>query len=182
MHSCCLLITKEFPTKDVISKIMSKYDENDFYEKEEPDETKRPLFMWDYYLIGGRYNGLLKLKIDIEDEKYLWKYFSRVPRNGRLFWSYLLSACVKHPYSEDDYLGSMGFNDNFLYVDGAFVKDIINFDSLECYCCIDKNGMAISCSSWNGDNFIKDYDFETKLKKVKEESTDCFATILDLHD
>lgn len=58
MHYCTLLITKEFPTDEAISDIMRPYYE----ELVEYDDNgnrigERPVFLWDWYKIGGRYNG-----------------------------------------------------------------------------------------------------------------------------
>lgn len=91
MHCCILLITKEFPTDEAISNIMRPYDESlDEYD----DNGKRigdyPVFQWDWYRIGGRYNGSLKLKADKTDEKYNWRYYVSEERNKRLFHSCLL--------------------------------------------------------------------------------------------
>ena len=82
MHYCALLITKEFPTEDKIDEIMRPY----YYDNIEYDEkgnltSPYPVFTWDWYQIGGRYNGKLKLKIDENDETYNWGFYDRVGRN-----------------------------------------------------------------------------------------------------
>jgi hypothetical protein len=76
----------------------------------------------------------------------------------------------------------MGANEEFLYVDGARIKDLLNFDEVSCYICIDADGNAIAVESWDGNNFIKDENFDEKLKAIKENSKEYFATILDIHD
>lgn len=188
MHYCTLLITKEFPTDEVISNIMRPYDE----ELVEYDDNGnriggRPVFLWDWYQIGGRYNGSLKLKIDRTDKKYDWGYYSREGRNKRLFHSYLLTkmkdfAKSSFLFTEEDYYGSMGSRDDFLYVDGGKISDLLNFDEVECYICIDKEGNAIARETWDGSSFVTDEKFDEKLAEIKKQSPDCFATILDIHD
>lgn len=170
MHYKCLLITSEFPTKEVISDALAPF-------REEIEDNDKP-FTWDWYQIGGRYNGSLKLKVNIEDKKYNWGRRDRDERNGRVFWSYLLTqmkgfANESILFSEEDYFSSMGTRDGYLYVDGALIADILNFNEMECYCCIDKFGGAFA---------VTDEDFDIKLKAVIEESSDCYATVIDLHD
>ena len=189
MHYSALVITKEIPTEEDLKNIMKKYDWDNL-QYEEDEETligERPVFTYDYYLIGGRYNGKLKLKINIEDEYYNWKYYDRQGRNGMLFHSHLLKKMKEFAkdsfmYTEEDYFSSMGANDEILYVDGARIKDLTNFEEVTCYICIDIDGNAIAKESWDGSNFIKDEHFDEKLKAIKESSGDYFATILDIHD
>lgn len=54
-----------------------------------------PTFTWDWYQIGGGYKAELKLKVGEEDDEnleyYRWKILE-FSRNGRLFWSSLLST------------------------------------------------------------------------------------------
>lgn len=185
MHHCLMLFAKEFPTKEKIETMMKKYAwENNHSD----DHDEYPQFTYDWYEIGGRYNGSIKLKVDFEDEKYRWQYHTREPRNGRLFWSYLLSAIQKNEnpfiYNETRYLCSMGANDGFLYVDGAWITDIINFDKQDCYTFMTDDGEAYSREWWNGDKRIPNTDFEECLKIVKEKAKEenQFVTIIDYHD
>jgi hypothetical protein len=189
MHYSVLVITKSIPSDEDIANIMKKYNWNNL-EYSEDGETllsERPIFTYDWYQIGGRYNGKLKLKIDMENEEYRWQYYDRSGRNGRLFHSYLLRKMKDFSgggfrYTEEDYYSSMGANEEFLYVDGARIKDLLNFSEVSCYACIDVDGNAIAVESWDGSNFIKDEQFDEKLKTIKENSKEYFATILDIHD
>ena len=189
MHYCLLLITKELPSKEQIKKIMDPYYEGNAEYDEETEErlTPYPVFEWDWYQIGGRYNGLLKLKVDENDDYYGWKYYSREGRNERLFYSHLLSEMKKFAkgslmYAEEDYYGSIGYKDDFLYVDGAKVDDLLNFDDIGCYFCIDADGNAIARDTWNGKEIVKDNDFDEKLEEIKKNSKGMFVTVLDIHD
>lgn len=185
MRYCLMLFTKEFPTKEKIDNMMKKYTWGNNH-SENHDEY--PQFTYDWYQIGGRYNGSIKLKVVLEDEKYRWQYYAREPRNGRLFWSFLLNDMQRNMktalYDEGKYLCSMGANDGFLYVDGAWIADILNFDEQDCYTFMTADGEAYSRKWWNGDDFIPNDDFEEKLKfakdKAKEENQ--FVTIIDYHD
>ena len=192
MHYCALLITKELPSEDKIAEIMQPY----YYENIECDKygnriAPYPIFTWDWYQIGGRYNGNLKLKIDKNDESYNWGFYDREGRNKRLFYSYLLSKMERfvkdgripsYMYSEEDYFSSMGSRDGYLYVDGARIDDLLNFEEQSCYICIDANGNAIARETWDGETFVKDEDFDEKLEEIKKNSQGMFVTVLDIHD
>lgn len=187
MHYCCLLITDEFPTKELIAARLAPFSEEDLYNDGGELARPRPAFTWDWYQIGGRYNGKIKLRYDLSDERYEWKYMRRPGRNGRLFWSYLLNKMAEFAkgsfmFSEEDYFQSMGMWDGFLRVDGALVSDILNYDELTAYCCVDKYGCAISRETWNGDEWAADVDFDQKFALAKASSGGCYATIIDLHD
>lgn len=189
MHYCLLLITKDFPTHEVIDKALEPYSEEEFCAQEEENEDiKCPLFLWDYWEVGGRYDGALKLKVDDADEKYRWQIYSRDGRNGKLFLSHLLSdieeyASNRKPnyFREEDYYNTMGACDNFLRVDGAFIDDLLNFDEVQCCLCIDKDGKPYAREYYDGE--WKDNDnFDNELSAVKSDSKGCYATIIDIHD
>lgn len=188
LHYCVLLITKELPSESKIEKILQSYNYEDIKYDEETGEllTPRPIFTYDWFQIGGRYTGSLKLKIDENDEYYNWKFISNKGRNKRLFYSKLLSELQKTKeaifFEEEDYYSSMGSRDGFLYVDGAKIDDLLNFDNVNCFICIDSNENVIVRESWDGHNFIEDKQFDEKLAKIKENSKSMFATILDIHD
>ncbi|MCM1468386.1 MAG: hypothetical protein NC086_09575 [Alistipes sp.] len=186
MHYCLMLFTKEFPAKQKIEKMMKKYawDNN---HSETHDEY--PQFTYDWYEIGYRYNGTIKLKFDADSEKYRWKYSEINSRNGRLFWSYLLNEIEKNLRNhfmchEEFYFYSMGANDGFLYVDGAWIEDITNFEELNCYTFMTDDGEAYSRDWWNGDTHINNEDFAERLKSAKDKAKveNQFVTIIDYHD
>lgn len=178
MHYCVHLFTKSLPTEKEIEEIMRPYNDDNF--------EAHPVFTWDYFRIGGRYSGAIKLKVCKEDGEYKWKFYAREPREGRLFYSAILNNIRKYfPHyerDEEDYLSYMGFHDGFIYVDGARIKDIINFDDLSCYICIDAEKNVIARSSWDGEHWVEDSDFDEKYKAIKERSKDYFITVLDIHD
>ena len=186
MHYCLMLFTKDCPSKNDIDNIMQKYNYDNVYSDDEK-EIEYPQFTYDWYEIGGRYNGDIKLKVDKENEIYKWQYFVRKKRNGRLFWSYLLSEMEEFSkksfmYNEENYFCSMGFRDGFLYVDGAKISDILNYEDLDCYTFIGIDGEAYSREWWNGKDFIQNEDFEERLMNEKEKSKDLFITIIDYHN
>lgn len=188
MHYCVLLITEKLPSEREISRIMQPYCYDNVKYDEETDEliTPYPVFTWDWYQIGGRYAGELKLKVDDNDKEYEWNYYVRECRNKRLFYSSLLSKMQElskgQLYSEEKYFSYMGWRDYFLYVDGARVDDLLNFDDVNCFICIDSDGNAIARQSWDGHTFVKDEKFDDKLAEIKKNSKGMFATILDIHD
>lgn len=186
MHYCLALFTKDLPTKPDIDNLMKKYNSEDVYSDDEK-EIDYPQFTWDWYQIGGRYSGQIKLRVDKEDEKYRWKYIARDKRNGRLFWSYLLSKMQEFSkesflYHEEDYFASMGYRDGFLYVDGAKISDITNIDEIGCFTFMNADGEAYSREWWNGNGFVENSDFEEKFKSEIKKCSDMFLTIIDYHD
>lgn len=186
MHYCLMLFTKECPSKDEIEKIMQKYNDEAVF-SDDKETVDYPQFTYDWYEIGGRYNGNIKLKVDKESDIYRWQFYERTPRNGRLFWSHLLCDMEEFSkkslmYNEESYFYSMGFRDGFLYVDGAKVSDILNYEDLDCYTFIGIDEEAYSRKWWNGKDFIPNEDFDERLKAEKEKSKDFFVTIIDYHD
>lgn len=197
MHYCCLLFTEKIPTHDEIDKIMKPFSDEEVYKDYEEDDDGNPIgekpnypaFMWDYWLIGGRYNGLLKLKVDFDEnsqnnEKY--KCLFCEDRNGVLFHSYLISEMQKDRpkwlYSEDKCYNAMGFIDGFLRVDGADIDDLLDFDKFECYCYVDLDGNGNSRNRWDGKDFIPNPNFDAQLAEQKLKCQGKFVTVLDIHD
>ena len=137
MHYCIALITKEFPSDEVIQKKLAPYNWDTCFNKYEeyeeiPKETSWPRFTWDWYVIGGRYGGLIKLKISEENKDvYEWDYYSQ-PRAGRLFRSHFIEECyrgkVGYHFREEDYFSYMGSNEGYILVDGCKICDMVDFE------------------------------------------------------
>lgn len=192
MHYCLILFTSDFPTKEKIEEIMSPYDEGNA-QYDDVTETRigePPMFEWDWYQIGGRYSGQLKLKVDEANETYDWRYVAKQPRNGRLFWSYLLTKIEERykntrdyfMYSEENYFTSMGYRDGYLYVDGAKASDVLNLEDLGCYTFIGSDGNAYTRQHWNGKELIENKDFDERFKSELDKSKDMYVTVIDYHD
>lgn len=189
MHYCCYLITKQFPSDEVIEKVLRPFNDDVVY----GDEIERPAFMWDWWQIGGRYCGKLKLKCDDEEKnEYRWMFYEREPRTGRLFRSYALEEIKKlnehaklhFSFSEEDYFPQMGSRDGFLYVDGGRIADMINMDEQanKCYCIVDSDGNAYSRDYWNGEDFIRNDSFDEQARRIITESENCYIAVVDIHD
>ena len=175
-------------TDEVIEKVLAPFNDEKFYGKPE-GERVRPAFTWDWYSLGGRYGGLIKLRVDMYDEKYEWRYIGREPRNGRLFRSALLDTINNRynsrwdaAYYENYHLDYMGFRDAFLYVDAALADDIQNISDMSCYCFVDQNGNAFARDYFNEEGFVTNEDFDTQLSNAKENSSGCYICVVDLHD
>lgn len=74
----------------------------------------------------------------------------------------------------------MGLKEHILYVDGAYYKDILNFDITNCYFIIDNNQKLYARELWKNHNFVKDKEFDKKVKKIDLENK--FITVVDIHD
>lgn len=186
MHYCCVIISREFPTDNVLEKILKPYNEEDFYSKTE--NATYPVIMWDYWQVGGRYNGQLKMTIEKDNDQ--WKYYQKNARSESLFRSYLLDNMREYAkgsgkafvYREEDFYYSIGYRDCFLYVDGAKISDVSNIEDVGCYYFIDADGNAFTRSYFNGHDCIDCPDFDKELKAAIQKSKDCYICIVDLHD
>lgn len=188
MHYSCFIFTKEFPTDDVLYRALIPFNEEDFYNND--GETKEyPEFLWDWFKVGGRYSGMLKLGMKKNDEKYRWGFYSNGGRNGKLFRSMLIDTINKFKqtsrdgwmFNEEDVYGELGRWDGYIRVDACPVTDILNIKKISCYCFIDKNGNAYSCERWNGETYEKHEDFDEVLAKTINDSLDCYLTVVDIH-
>ena len=184
MHYCIHLITKTLPNEDEIQDIMLPFNKDEFYDGDS-ENKEYPEFLYDFYLIGGRYCGRLKLAMRNNDKIYNWEYYSfKEPREGRLFHCTLLKDIREHfpPYKrEEDFYSYLG-DGTFINVDGAKISDILNINELTCYGFITPDKKAYVREHWDGNNFIDNPNFDTEYKKVLSDYGDCFLTVLDIHD
>lgn len=171
MHYCGYIITNKIPTKEEIRNILKPYDEN---------ENDNLEFAWDWYGIGGRYGGKLKIKFNPDENED--GYYSFKDRNYKYFISNELEEIKQRfPYFDEiRHLIYMGLKDKILYVDGAYYKDIINFDITNCYFVIDENQKLYVRELWKNREWIENKEFEENIKKL--ELKDKFITVIDLHD
>ena len=172
MHYKGHLITKKIPTEDKIREILEEYEE---------DLEKEQEFAWDWYTIGGRYGGRIKINFNPNENEDNWYGFR--DRNNKYFISQAISEIKERarPYYEElEWLQYMGIRDNVLYVDGAYYKDIIDFDLTDCFLVIDDEEKLYVRKKWNGEDFIKQNDFDDEVKKI--DLKDKFITIIDFHD
>ena len=190
MHYCTYIFTEKIPTNEDIDRVMAPFYEGDFYRKlDEGSDSERPAFLWDWCVLGGRYCGNIKLRIDEDNEEYKWHIYMPGGREGKIFRSSIfktLSSGEKIFFSEEDYYPYMGYHDGYLYVDGAYAKDIMNIDDLQCYQFIDENGMGFARESWNdaAEKFEKDelFDVEFKATIERAKENNLFITVIDCHD
>lgn len=190
MHFCITVLTNEFPTNEVLEKKLNPYYEEDYWNREEEDRGERPDFLWDYWLIGGRYGGLLKLKYDQNDETYRWSFYQKESRAGRLFRSDFLEQCIKSKlgsfhFYEEDYFGYMGRRDGYIYVDGCKASDAINFNEIvdQTYGFIGLDDKMLLRRHDDGFKFIDNDLYEEQVKEaVKDIDLEkCWITFVDCH-
>ena len=191
MHYCVLLLTEKFPTDWIIKKALEPYRSEDYYAQlDKGNEVEHPMLLWDWWQIGGRYDGKFKLKYDHNDQdsQYQWMFMAKKPRVGRLFRSQLLEKIQeleKSPFFfEEDYYGSMGVRDGYLYVDGGYIPDLLNFEEecTRCYGLIDIDGTAYARERYNGNEWLNIEDFDDKAKAICQARKNCWVTCLDIHD
>lgn len=197
MHYCIHLFTEKLPNEAQIEEIMKPFDEDAFYESVPDDDdqaeeylktAERPAFLYDWYTIGGRYAGRLKLKVNYnDDDEYRWKYYESFdnPREGRLFHSTLLKEIRKYFPSyrqhEEDWFGYLG-DDTYIRVDGARISDLVDINDLGCCGYIDIDGTANVREHWNGSQNIENPNFDDEYEEILMKRSNCFLTVLDIHN
>lgn len=147
MHYCGIIMTNEFPTDDVIEKRLAPYkwpepegDSDEDLEPEEEEHIKKLPLTWDWWQLGGRYCGKLRLRVDPNNDTYKWNYIldRHKVRTGRLFRSRILedmhalcdetvfNTSFVHNFEYEEYLYNyFGLHDGYIRVDGCPVKDLL---------------------------------------------------------
>lgn len=187
MHFCFAVITKEFPTDEVIREKIDPYYEDRYYDVDEDEERpKRPIFLWDWFQVGGRYGGKIKLRMNDNDETYKWKYYAKEPRAGRLFRSMLLEEAGRSVrfFTEEYYHPYLGSRDGYIRVDGCKVSDVIDFEetAIDSFGFIGKNGEVYCRRSFDGDEWVDDLKYDDEVRAAIEDVQDCYLTFVDIHD
>ena len=180
MHYCVLVFTEKLPNDEEMSRILAPFEE-----KEHEDGTDLPIFEWDWWQIGGRYGGLLKLKMDDS-----FNFYAKESREGRQFISAHMRTFLKgvpeclQPLRCDDALCYMGARDGFIYCDGAKVSALIDFETTNGFVAIDTDGTAIARESYDRrkKKFIKNENYDAEVSAMKKRNADNFVTIIDIHD
>lgn len=194
MHFCIAVISKEFPSHEVLNKKLEPFNGDNYYDGEE-ENKQRPLILWDSWRIGGRYCGQIKLGIDRNDEKYDWGFYARVPRAGRLYRSALIEACEQSSkkyappgscffhFREEDYYPYMGYYDGYLRVDGCLIDDVIDFEKtvMSTFGFIGKDEEVYARDYWDGNDWVKVDDYECKVKEAIADTEKCYITFVDIH-
>ena len=190
MHYKAFLITKEFPTDDIIEEIMQPFNGEDLFERREKNlitNEPYPVFTWDWYQVGGRYNSFFELDMKKTEDKYEWNCCK--DRANVVFRSYLFDELYrlcdekkKWLIREYKFYPCLGGRDNILRVDGGLISDMKDFDITQCYIIIDVDGDAYARSSWNGSQWVEDIDFDDKTKAILEVSKDYYIVTIDIHD
>lgn len=187
MHYCVLVLTKEFPTDEVIEKVMEPFNEEKYYEKSEKDpSTPRPVFMWDYWQLGGRYCA--RLKIDVSGDKfdkYELRFYAKERRSNRLFRSDFLEKMdvgvgFSQKVDEETALCYMGLRDSVIYADSARIEDCVAIPGG--FAIVLPDGEAYARKSWDGDSWIKNSSFDEQKDAAIEANKDCWLSVIDIHD
>lgn len=191
MHYPIYVFTKEFPTDEVIEKVLAPYNDD-----ADPDlytyPGVRPDIRWDWFGIGGRYGGFLKIRCDKDyDEFYQWMSLIGERRAGRLFRSNLLenysTAFGKRVTGYDEVYAFLycGYRDGYIFADGAKISDLVNFDELTHmgYGYIDPANNEDSSREYfiNGE-FVKNERYDEQLAVAMERNKDGYLTVVDIHD
>lgn len=188
MHYKAFLITREFPTDDRIEEIMRPFSGEDYFNrKDNGADEPYPVFTWDWYCVGGRYNSFFELDMDKTMDKYEWNYCK--DRANVVFRSFLFDElyrlCDKKKkwlISEYKFYPCLGSKDNILRIDGGLISDMKDFDITQCYIIIDADGNAYARSSWNGNTFVEDEGFDDKTRAILEVSKNYYIVTVDIHD
>jgi hypothetical protein len=194
MHICVYLYTSEFPSDEVIRKCMEPYNEYGSNDDDDDAPYTRPPMTWDFYQIGGRYGGKLKLGVDKSTEgKYEFAFIARTRRAGRLYRCWPLEEMTRgcldrrtgtQVFSEDSMLIYMGMRAGYILVDGAWLPDVLNREEIAdlCAAIIVDDQPAIVRKRWDGDNWITAEDFDDRAKAIMcQMAPDHYLTVIDCH-
>ena len=197
MHYAVILITKTILDNNKIKKTIQKFNEEDLFREDEDGKClaeklsreeyiKRYPFSWDSFTIGGRYGGHVKYKMQDDDYAY---YGCNL--NGKTIKSGLFDNMKKHykdffgEFNETDCVRYIGFNDEFIYCDGAEISKIENIDKFKdfgCYVYDAINDVAYGRELWNGNEWIENNKYPEQLKTIIENNKNAFLTVLDIHN
>ena len=185
MHYCLHLYTTQFPTNEVIEEALRPYNSELL-----SDDQPQPIFTYDWWQVGGRYGGEIRLNILGTEDKYKWEYvmLDWERRAGRLFRSQFLEKLPTYGpgyyLTEENALGYMGFGDGFIYVDGAWLPDVINQTDLAGKCFyILADGEAMARSVWDGEHWIVNSNFDEDARELMQRmAKNHYLTVIDLHD
>lgn len=174
MHYCGYIITEKIPTDEEIEEILEPYNENI------QDEDLG--FSWDWFQIGGRYGGKLKIKFDPSENEDNWFMGEKHERNYKYFISDKLKELKESLkfYDELENMLYMGLQERVLYVDGAYFENIYNFDITNCGFVIDNDKNLYSRELWENHNWVTDDKFDEKVKKIDLKNK--FITVVDIHN
>lgn len=199
VHFKCHLYTRAFPSDNEIETALYRFDEDHI-----SDDDQQPVFHYDWYQVGGRYGGKLKLNMKTQDgvDKYETGYLVRYRRAGRLFRCNLLEKTTRgildheswkeRKADESEALNYCGMRDEILYVDGAWIPDLVNADEIadQCFCVVGPDGEALArrtrdAFSMNMDDETYEKQskaFDEKVREMhKQWETDCYLTVIDMH-
>ena len=187
MHYCIQVITKDFPTDEILEAALKPFYEEDFYAKLDKDESLlSPPILWDWWQLGGRYGALLKIDVSGENaEKYNLVYYPKEKRSGRLFRSAFLEKAklgvdFLADLSETDALVYMGIRDDIIYADSAPIKDLKK--------CADGFGLILPTDEvfvrryWNRREWVENPEFDQIREKALSDYRDCWISVVDIHN
>lgn len=181
MKYCTWLITEKLPTEEEITNIFSSLIKDKSAFEDYFTDISR------IYKIGGVFNSLLKLKVDKSDSFYDWENPKIKERNGKMFHNRSLSivkevVASEESYQEENYYEAIGYNQGFLCVDGAKIKDILNLNEAQQHCelCIDVDKNVIARKGWNNVEWLINEDFDRQLEEILNQRKEMFITVLDL--
>lgn len=190
MHYPIYIFTKEFPSDQVIENVLKPYkDDADLSLYDSP--LVRPDIHWDWFDIGGRYGGLLKIKCDLDDEYYQWMMMGGEKKAGRLFRSRFLETYSgpfrDHLFSSDEVYAFLycGYRDRYIYADGAKISDLVNYTDLthKGYAFIDPAyNEARSREYYINGEFVENEQYDDQLAAAMERNKDGYLTVVDIHD
>lgn len=166
---------------------MAPFEEDSFYEQQEKDESiNRPCLLWDYWKLGGRYAG--RIKIDVSGDnagKYDLIFYPKQKRVNRLFRSAFLESCnldvlFTTGFDETDALCYMGVRDDIIYADSAKIEDVKEFPGG--FGMILPSGEVFAREYWDGAHWIKCPDFDERKEAALSGNKDCWISVIDIHD
>lgn len=166
MHYCLYLFTRKLPDDEKIRRIMYPFnDEND-------EKWERP-FHWDWYVIGGRYGGMIHAEVSSIQRDSLGLGYSLRGVNKKEVRSQLFDMAPDSEYMMYAYIID---DDHSIRVDGAYINKITNDVRSSGYVFVTEDGRCTTRDD------VGSSDYDKLLSTVFNDYKEGFLTILDAHD
>lgn len=170
MHYCIYLFTKKLPDDEEIRRIMYPFNDDNDEKWEQP-------FHWDWYVIGGRYGGMIHAKVSSIQKSDLGLGYSLLGVNKKEVRSRLFDTMpdseLNSEYMLYDYIIE---DDCSIRVDGAYINKITNDVRSRGYVFVTEDGRCTTRDDAGSSAYDK------LLSTVFNDYKEGFLTILDAHD
>lgn len=178
MHYCWLLYTSKKPTKEKIEQILNPY---------KFENSTQNYLGWDFYLVGGRYCGLLKAKTpepDVDGGYFtntISSFYETLTYGKDEAINKMIYQISPNPQAKNKYFEVLwssycyfGWREGHMRCDGAPVETIMND--------LEDTGFGFIAEDGSVSHRYEDISsYSTKCLEIGEKYKNGYVTIIDLH-